>query len=267
MSESEGAVRQADGRLVATGYAVLDGLLGGGLERGAVAVLEGDARTGKTTWALNVSWRVTVRGGNVAFIAAHETERSLRERVVSLVAGLPLADVHMGRVTAGERTRIEAARDALRGHNWRLAAPPCVDMTDIRHDIEGMHEDAPLSLIVFDGALPVRCDPVTGRETVGDQIAAMAMLHAIARHVNAPILATHTRYRASTGRLSGASIIESMADLTLELRRADPAPGALPATPALVDLVVVANRRGECGATALTWTRGACHMAGVGEAA
>lgn len=67
----------------ATGIAGLDDILGGGLSRGRVFLLEGSPGTGKTTVATQFLVTGAARGERTLYITLSETERELRESAAS----------------------------------------------------------------------------------------------------------------------------------------------------------------------------------------
>ena len=67
----------------ATGVEGLDAILGGGLTRGRVFLLEGDPGTGKTTIATQFLMNGAELGESCLYITLSETEEELRESVAS----------------------------------------------------------------------------------------------------------------------------------------------------------------------------------------
>jgi circadian clock protein KaiC len=67
----------------ATGVAGLDGILGGGMARNRLHLLEGSPGTGKTTIALQFLLAGAAAGEVGIYVSLAETERELREGAAS----------------------------------------------------------------------------------------------------------------------------------------------------------------------------------------
>ena len=110
----------ADGRplpapdLVTTGYPSLDRLLGGGLRRGELTIVGGDAGAGKTALSLGIAIRAAVAGYPV-LILTHEAgmERSW-ERLVSAESGVTHIAMRTGILPNGGADALRSAADVLR---------------------------------------------------------------------------------------------------------------------------------------------------------
>src|SRR5690242_16450096 len=61
-----------------TGIPGLDDILGGGLTKGHVFLVEGDPGTGKTTIALSFAMEGATRGESCLYVTLSETEQELR---------------------------------------------------------------------------------------------------------------------------------------------------------------------------------------------
>src|ERR1044071_10032402 len=73
-----------------TGFAALDGALGGGFPRGAITELFGAAASGKTTLALQIAATVQSGGGAAAWIdAEHTFDPAYAERLGVAAERLP----------------------------------------------------------------------------------------------------------------------------------------------------------------------------------
>jgi circadian clock protein KaiC len=112
---------------VASGIAELDGLLGGGLDRGTTTLLMGPAGTGKSAVAAQYAAAAAGRGEGSLYLIFEESRDTLLARTRAL--GIPLAEhVEGGRVqllpvnpveiTPGEFTQI--VRDAVEHQKARL---------------------------------------------------------------------------------------------------------------------------------------------------
>ncbi len=99
--------------LVQTGYPSLDRLLAGGLRRGELAVLGGDAGAGKTALALGIAIRAAV-GGTPVLILTHESSAALCwERLVSAESGVTHVAMRTGVLPHGGGDALTSAADVL----------------------------------------------------------------------------------------------------------------------------------------------------------
>ena len=118
----------ADGRplpapdLVTTGYPSLDRLLGGGLRRGELTIVGGDAGAGKTALSLGIAIRAAVAGYPV-LILTHEAgmERSW-ERLVSAESGVTHIAMRTGILPNGGADALRSAADVL--HRLPISVEP-----------------------------------------------------------------------------------------------------------------------------------------------
>ena len=100
--------------LITTGYPSLDRLLGGGLRRGELTIVGGDAGAGKTALSLGIAIRAAVAGYPV-LILTHEAgmERSW-ERLVSAESGVTHIAMRTGILPNGGADALRSAADVLR---------------------------------------------------------------------------------------------------------------------------------------------------------
>ncbi len=100
--------------LVTTGYPSLDRLLGGGLRRGELTVLGGDAGAGKTALALGIAIRAAVAGYPVLILTHESTEERCWERLVTAESGVTQIAMRTGIMPAGGADALTSAADVLR---------------------------------------------------------------------------------------------------------------------------------------------------------
>ncbi len=100
--------------LITTGYPSLDRLLAGGLRRGELTVVLGDAGAGKTALALGIAIRAAVAGYPV-LILTHESsvERSW-ERLLTAESGVSQIGMRTGVLPSGAGDALKSAADVLR---------------------------------------------------------------------------------------------------------------------------------------------------------
>jgi len=100
--------------LVTTGYPSLDRLLAGGLRRGELAVLGGDAGSGKTALVLGIAIRAAVAGHAVVIMTHESTVERCWERLVAAESGVTQIALRTGIMPTGGMEALKSAADVLR---------------------------------------------------------------------------------------------------------------------------------------------------------
>ena len=99
---------------VATGFAGVDRMLGGGLRRRDLVVLGGDVGSGKSSLALAIALRVAARGERVAFLSGEMDEERLLERALAIEARVRMNDIRRGDLTDEARAALGAVAVRIR---------------------------------------------------------------------------------------------------------------------------------------------------------
>jgi len=169
-----------DGRIVPTGFAALDAILGpGGLPRAATVALRGAASSGRTTVALRIAAEAQAGGAIVAWL------------------DLARAFDPMEAVARGVRPE------------WLVVLTP-VDLEEALALAGALLAARTVDLLVID--LPEGRDPAVAGKRVGDRLGRLA---ALARRAGTLLIVLEP---ASLGR-SLAAAVEEASGLRLELRR------------------------------------------------
>ncbi|HYW49532.1 MAG TPA: DnaB-like helicase C-terminal domain-containing protein [Gemmatimonadaceae bacterium] len=100
--------------LVTTGYQSLDRLLAGGLRRGELAILGGDAGAGKTALALGIAIRAAVAGHPVLILTHESSVETCWERIVAAESGVTHVAMRTGVLPRGGADALKSAADVLR---------------------------------------------------------------------------------------------------------------------------------------------------------
>lgn len=100
--------------LVTTGYPSLDRLLAGGLRRGELTVVGGDAGAGKTALALGIAIRAAVAGYPVLILTHESNEARCWERLVTAESGVTQIAMRTGVLPHGAGDALKSAADVLR---------------------------------------------------------------------------------------------------------------------------------------------------------
>src|SRR5215203_625274 len=178
-SRPDRAAADGDGRVVPTGFAALDAILGtGGLPRSATVALRGDASSGKTTLALRLAAEAQAAG--------------------SIVAWLDLARAF---------DPVEAVSRGVRPE-WLVVLMPA-DLEEALAMAGSLLAARTVDLLVVD--LPDGRDPAVARARVGDRLGRLA---ALARRAGTLLVLLEP---VTLGR-SLAAAVEEASGLRLELR-------------------------------------------------
>lgn len=137
----------AAGDRAATGVAGLDKILGGGLPRNRVYLLEGDPGVGKTTLALKFLLEGVKQGESSLYVTLSETEEEVR--TIADSHGWSLDNVTLFELSALEQqSRIEAQNTVFH--------PSDVELTETTRAILGYVERTKPSRVVFDSLSELR---------------------------------------------------------------------------------------------------------------
>ena len=132
---------------VATGVAGLDSILGGGLPRDRIYLVEGDPGVGKTTLALQFLLHGVKQGEKALYITLSETEPEIRE--IAAAHGWDLAGISMFELSAlGEQMRLDAENTVFH--------PSDVELTETTKTILAFVEKIGPQRVVFDSLSELR---------------------------------------------------------------------------------------------------------------
>ncbi|MEZ3143364.1 ATPase domain-containing protein [Halobaculum sp. MBLA0143] len=159
LSPQEAPDRSAGLETVSSGVPELDGLLGGGVERGTVTILSGPTGAGKTTLATQFAAAAAERGEHAVLYLFEERAESFRQR--SEAVGIPVAEME--------------AAGRLEVHELEpLAYPPQEFATRVRTAVE----DRGAEFVGIDGVSGYRVTLQGREEQLGSR------LHALCRYLN-----------------------------------------------------------------------------------
>ena len=102
---------EADSRLIPSGFSSIDRAIGGGMRRGDLIVLGGDAGAGTSSLALAITLR---RSEPALFLSSEMHPDRVYERALASSARVSLQSLRSGAIDDGDRVRLGAAALALR---------------------------------------------------------------------------------------------------------------------------------------------------------
>lgn len=207
---------------VRTGFPTLDRMLGGGLRRGDLVVVGGDAASGKSALALAIALRAAAAGHTTAFLTAEATPERVLERALAIEARLPLDALRAGVRDPEQRGAVGAAALRLRES---LPAVETLPAGGVGAVADVLRRQLDLELAVVD-ALPALA---SGEAPLQDELAlavralkALALELEVALIVLAPLAATvrgRPDPRPTLEDLGALGALKAEADVVLGLFR------------------------------------------------
>ena len=239
---------EASGPPVTTGFPSLDSLLGGGLRRGDLVVLAGDAGVGKSALALAMTLRSTNAGQATAYLTAEMSAVRVMERALAIEGRVRVDDLRRGGLDDVAHSGVAAAAIGLRRR------PPFIE--DLHGGLDGVSDflaqNLGIELTIID---PIQA-LLRGDTSVDEELAGIARrLKELALRRNTVILAVsglrdsvagRTDLRPTLRDLGGLGAMRHHADVVLGLYREELyAPSAH--VEGATELAVLKNRSGPTG--------------------
>lgn len=241
----------AEGTVV-TGFPTLDRHLGGGLRRGDLVVLAGDAASGKSALALAIALRAAEAGHAAHLLTAELTPERVLERALALEARIAVADLRRGGLDDSARAALGRAALRLRD---RAPAVAMVPTGGVREAAAVLHRALDAQLVVVDGLGAL----ATGvRERDEEMAAAVRALKSLALELDVTILLTAPLATGVRGRpdprprledLGALGALRDEADVVLGLFREEMYAGDAGdrSLDGATELLVLKNRNGPTG--------------------
>ncbi len=176
---------------VPTGFPSVDALLGGGVRRGDLVVLGGEAGAGKSALALGAMLRISGSGGKAAFLSGEMTAERVYDRALAIEARVRHDQLRSGTLDEPARNQVAMAAAKLRTQAPVIRQIPDGGVTGLS---DVLIEHLGLQLVVVD---PVQW-LLTGDDGLDEQVARVAReLKALALRRSVAVLAV-TSLRAAT---------------------------------------------------------------------
>ena len=234
---------------VASGFPSLDTLLGGGFRRGDLAVLGGDAASGKSALALAFAIRAASLERRVVFLSGEMTVERTLERIIAIEARTKIDDLRKG--TLDDASRAAAGNVALK---LRDVLPVIERLPTGRGSgaVTGMLDEFPnTDLVVLDSLGTLNPGVRSADEetaTVVRELKALALDRdaAILATAPLPLLQARADRRPTLDDFGALGSVKAYADVVLGLFRQDmyePSRDIEGAT----ELLIKKNRNGPTG--------------------
>ncbi len=212
---------------VFTGFAALDEILGG-LQRSDMIILAARPSLGKSTLALNIARNAAVeQRANVAVFSLEMSKEQLVQRLLSGEAEVDSKRTRLGNHTAAEEKRIMNAAGILSEAPIYVDDTPLLKMSELRSKARRLHHERGIDLIIVDYLQLIRGDGRVDNK-VQEVSEISRSLKALARELNAPVLAVSQLSRAVEARtthipmlsdLRESGSIEQDADIVMFINR------------------------------------------------
>jgi replicative DNA helicase len=258
-SPAEAVVERIDARsepgapadTIATGFASLDRLLGGGIRRQDLVVLSGDVGSGKSSFALAIALRSARAGTPVTYLSGEMSEARLMERALALEGRVPVDALRASELDDLSRSAVGAAAVRLRDLPLQIRPLSGERFEEIGEALDTVPRRG---LLLLDD-LQMTASPVasgSSDERIAATVRALKNL-ALERDVAVLALAQLPKFRAgrrdprpSLDDLGGQGVVKQIADVVLSIYREEmyrPAYGVEGA----VELIIGKNRNGPTG--------------------
>lgn len=234
---------------IASGFASLDALLGGGFRRRDLTVLGGDASSGKSALALAFAIRASSVGKRVAFLTGEMAPDRVLERIIAIEARASVDDLRNGKMDDQARASAGAAAVRLRD---RL---PVLDQLRAGEGVEQVGRliagIPDVELLVIDSlAALARGDRALDEDLAASlrRLKGLALERAVAVLVTAPLplLTARPDRRPTLDDFGALGCVKQHADVVLGLFREDMYDASRDIQGA-TELLIRKNRNGPTG--------------------
>jgi len=192
-----------------TGFPAIDEILGG-LQRSDMIILAARPSLGKSTLALNIARNAAVeQRANVAVFSLEMSKEQLVQRLLSSEAEVDSKRTRLGHHTAMEEKRIMNAAGILSEAPIYIDDSPLLKTAELRSKALFLHNERGIDLIIVDYLQLLRGDTRTDNK-VQEVSEISRSLKALARELNAPVLAVSQLSRAVEARTSHIPMLSDL---------------------------------------------------------
>jgi replicative DNA helicase len=187
---------------VRSGFAGLDEFLGG-FQRADLVIVAGRPSMGKTSLALNIARNAAVEHrACVALFSVEMARDSLVLRLLSSESGVNSRRVRFGDHTEDEERRVMEATGVLSEAPIYIDDTPLLRMAEMRSKALRLNYERGIDMVIIDYLQLMQGEGVRGENRVQEITYISRSLKALARELNAPVLAVSQLSRAVEWRAS-----------------------------------------------------------------
>ena len=187
---------------VRSGFAGLDEFLGG-FQRADLVIVAGRPSMGKTSLALNIARNAAVEHrACVALFSVEMARDSLVLRLLSSESGVNSRRVRFGEHTEDEERRVMEATGVLSEAPIYIDDTPLLRMAEMRSKALRLNYERGIDMVIIDYLQLMQGEGVRGENRVQEITYISRSLKALARELNAPVLAVSQLSRAVEWRAS-----------------------------------------------------------------
>lgn len=196
---------------VLTNFAAIDDLLGG-LQRSDLIILGARPSSGKTSLALNIARNAAVnQKACVAIFSLEMSRQDIARRLLASESGVDCSRVRLGRYTEREEKRIMDASGMLADTRIFIDDSPQLKMAEMHGKAKRLHFEHPIDLIAVDYLQLIRDD--SRRDNRVQELSEITRsLKALAREIEAPVIALSQLSRAVEQRMSHRPVLSDLRD-------------------------------------------------------
>jgi replicative DNA helicase len=196
---------------VLTNFAAIDDLLGG-LQRSDLIILGARPSSGKTSLALNIARNAAInQKACVAIFSLEMSRQDIARRLLASESGVDCSKVRLGQYTEREEGKIMNASGILADARIFIDDSPQLRMAEMHGKAKRLHFEHPVDLVVVDYLQLIR-DESRRDNRVQELSEITRSLKALAREMNAPVIALSQLSRAVEQRMSHKPQLSDLRD-------------------------------------------------------
>jgi replicative DNA helicase len=196
---------------VLTNFAAIDDLLGG-LQRSDLIILGARPSSGKTSLALNIARNAAInQKACVAIFSLEMSRQDIARRLLASESGVDCSKVRLGQYTEREEGKIMNASGILADARIFIDDSPQLRMAEMHGKAKRLHFEHPVDLVVVDYLQLIR-DESRRDNRVQELSEITRSLKALAREINAPVIALSQLSRAVEQRMSHKPQLSDLRD-------------------------------------------------------
>ena len=195
---------------IATGFADLDKLLGGGLQRSDLVIVAARPSLGKSTLAFNIARHAAEQLARVAVFSLEMSAEQIGIRLVASEADVDSHRMRVGLLNSQEEQREHDAIGYLSELPIYIDETPFQRIVEMRSKITRLHNEEPIDLLIVDYIQLIAGSSGRSENRVMDMGEISRSLKSIARELDVPVLALSQLSRAPEQRLNHRPLLSDL---------------------------------------------------------